>query len=76
MSFVKKKQTVLDVGTGSGILANCCCEKSCIVDICDTDEVCIIDTKSNFELNGVIFNDSWLVQQIKLQKYDVLLQIL
>ena len=23
-------------------------EKSCIVDICDTDEVCIIDTKIKF----------------------------
>ena len=37
-----------------------CSKKGCIVDISDTDEVCIVDTKSNFELNGVSFNDSWI----------------
>jgi len=72
--FVNKNQTVLDVGTGSGILAISAAKKDCIVDICDTDEVCIIDTKSNFNLNGVTFNDSWVGSTNKTtKKYDVVI---
>ena len=49
-------------------------KKSCLVDICDTDEVCIIDTKSNFELNNVSFNDSWVGSTNKTtKKYDVVI---
>lgn len=58
--FVKKDDTLLDVGTGSGILAIASAKKGAVVDICDTDEVCLISTKSNFELNSSKFNNFWI----------------
>ena len=62
------------MGTGSGILAIAASKKGCVVDICDTDEVCVVDTKSNFQLNGVTFNDSWIGSTNKVtKKYDVVI---
>ena len=72
--FVNEKSTVLDVGTGSGILAIAAAKKDCQVDICDTDEVCIKDTKSNFELNNTNFNNSWIGSANNAQKkYEVVI---
>lgn len=72
--FVKAEHSVLDVGTGSGILALTCAKLGCKVDVCDTDEVCINDTKSNFELNGVKFNHSWIGSANGAEKkYDVVI---
>jgi len=72
--YVKEKSHVLDVGTGSGILAISAAKKSCVVDICDTDDVCIKDTDSNFKLNEVSFENSWIGSANKaVKKYDVVI---
>ena len=74
-SYAKKEFEVLDVGTGSGILALAASKLGCKVDICDTDEVCIKDTKSNFELNNAKFNNSWVgsANSVKDKRYDMVI---
>ena len=57
--YVKNSNTVLDVGCGSGILAIAASKKNAIVDICDTDNVAVVDALKNFDDNNVSCNDSW-----------------
>jgi ribosomal protein L11 methyltransferase len=72
--YVKKENYVADIGTGSGILAIAASKLGCNVDICDTDEVCVKDTQSNFELNNETFVNSWIGSANKAQKkYDVVI---
>jgi ribosomal protein L11 methyltransferase len=72
--YVDEKKNVLDVGTGSGILALAAKKLGATVDVCDTDEVCVKDTKSNFELNNEIFDNSWLGSANNAtKKYDVVI---
>lgn len=72
--FVKKSDRVLDVGTGSGILAIAAAKKGANVDICDTDEVCIDSSISNFKINNETVNNFWIgsVNEAK-EKYDVVI---
>ncbi len=72
--FVNENDSVIDIGTGSGILAIAAAKIGCEVDICDTDEICIKDTKSNFELNNTSFNESWIGSANNAKKkYDVVM---
>ncbi len=72
--YIKENDEVLDVGTGSGILAIAASKLEAKVDICDTDEVCIVDTKSNYELNNTSFETSWIGSANSAKKqYDVVI---
>ena len=72
--YVKKDNTVLDVGTGSGILAIASSKLGAKVDICDTDDVCIKDTISNYELNDQSFHESWVGSaNTTRKKFDVVI---
>ncbi len=56
---VKEKDTVLDVGCGSGILSIAAAKLGAVVDICDTDPLSVESAKKNFELNSVKYNKIW-----------------
>ncbi|MGM0519189.1 MAG: 50S ribosomal protein L11 methyltransferase [Campylobacterota bacterium] len=72
--YAKPGLNVLDVGTGSGILAVGAAKKGCAVDICDTDEVCIADTTTNFKLNNVTFEKSWIGSaNLAINKYNLVI---
>ncbi len=70
--YTKKGDTLIDVGTGSGILAIAASKLHAICDICDTDEVSIINSKENFELNNTSYNDAWVGSASKSNtKYNI-----
>lgn len=72
--YVNRHDEVIDVGCGSGILSIAASKLDANVDICDTDEVCIKDSNSNFELNNCKYQNAWVGSASKSnKKYDVVI---
>ncbi|SMC10129.1 50S ribosomal protein L11 methyltransferase [Nitratiruptor tergarcus] len=72
--YVKKGDSVLDVGTGSGILAIAATKLGADVDICDTDELAIKEAKKNFALNSAEFQHAWIGSAANAKKkYDIVI---
>ena len=73
--YIQKDDEVIDVGCGSGILSIAASKLGAKVDICDTDEVCIKDSKENFELNSCEYNNAWVGSAKKddIKTYDVVI---
>ena len=70
--YVKKNDTFLDVGCGSGILSIVGAKLGATVDICDTDELAISSAKENFSLNRENIENSWVGSvQLSNKTYDV-----
>ncbi len=71
--YVKAKDSFLDVGCGSGILALAAIKQKAKVDICDTDKDAIVAAKENFKLNNLNFDQAWIGSVNKaIKKYDVI----
>jgi len=56
---VVEGDTLLDVGTGSGILSIVSAKMGAVVDFCDIDPVSVKSARENFQKNGLKFRDSW-----------------
>lgn len=70
--YSKNCKNSLDVGCGSGILSLVMAYYGIKVDACDTDELAIISTKSNFDLNKLTLNSVWHGSCDKTdKKYDL-----
>jgi len=70
--YVTKGNSLLDVGTGSGILAIGASKLDAVVDICDTDDFAVSDACENFKRNDAKLNKSWVGSATKSQNtYDI-----
>lgn len=69
--FVKKNQSFLDLGAGTGILSLAAASKGARVSFCDTDCNAIENAKQNFKNNELSFEQSWCGSLNKTNKsYD------
>jgi len=57
--YVKKGDSVIDVGCGSGILGIGAMKLGAIVDACDTDPVSVENSIKNAKLNSLEFSHIW-----------------
>lgn len=57
--YVKKGDTLIDVGCGSGILGIAALKLGAKVDACDTDIISVENSIKNAELNGLEFSNIW-----------------
>ncbi len=72
--IVKKDDTFLDVGCGSGILSIAACKLGAKSDLCDSDEQSIQSAKNNFKLNNCNFKNIWVGSANKAEKqYDIVI---
>jgi ribosomal protein L11 methyltransferase len=70
--YVQQGKTVLDVGCGSGILALVASKLGGEVDLCDTDESAILESRKNFDRNNLSFRRAWIGSSCNTnQKYDI-----
>ncbi|MDR1555298.1 MAG: 50S ribosomal protein L11 methyltransferase [Campylobacteraceae bacterium] len=71
--YVGLGSRMLDVGTGSGILAIAASKLGAIADICDTDEQALEAAKENFAKNGVKYKNAWhgSAKEAKVQASDI-----
>jgi len=69
---LKKGDTLLDVGCGSGILGIVANKLGAEVDACDTDPLAVDSAKENYELNNAKYENIWQGSANKTDKqYDV-----
>jgi len=70
--YVNPKDTLLDVGCGSGILGLASKKVGAVVDLCDTDPIAVDSCEKNFLLNGEEYNSLWEGSvNLTQKKYDV-----
>jgi len=73
-TYVSEKDTVLDVGCGSGILGLAARKLGATVDLCDTDPLSIASTQENFIQNHTDYRRLWEGSVNKTEeKYDIVI---
>lgn len=72
--YVKKGDTLLDVGCGSGILSIAGNKLGAHVSLCDTDPLAIEESQKNFALNDATITQSWIGSVTTAKRsYDVVI---